>query len=231
MKRTCSSIILMIVISVLANGQTPEKHPLRLTIGAYNVGHFNEGKLGGYQNDDVEVELQRWKSWVGEQALDILVLNEWNKSFDKAKEIDARKEILDPVYNTVLFGTENAWIYNGIATNYHLTNIREVKWAGEYYAILGDLKIGDKVITIVSTHIPWQKEWHDQAVSDLINEIKKYEYVICMGDINAKDENQLKFVEAGFNVANGGYQGFFVTNSSGKMKGRKEERKDYILII
>lgn len=222
MKKSYLLILSMIILSFLSIVHAQEKHPLRLRVGTYNIGHFNEGKLGGYQRDDVQVELQRWKNWVGEQALDILVLNEWNRTFDKDKKIDAQKEILDPVYNQVYLGTENAWVFNGIATNYNLTNIREVKSAGDYYAIFADLKIGDKIITIISTHVPWQKEWHDQAVEDLINEIKKYEYVICMGDINAKDENQLKFVEAGFNIANGGYQGFFVTNSSGKMKGKKE---------
>ena len=32
-----------------------------------------------------------------------------------------------------------------------------------------------------------------------------------MGDMNALDATQLRFVEEGFNIANGGYQGFFVT--------------------
>lgn len=191
--------------------QTADKQPLRLKVATYNVGHFNEGELGGYQKGDVQTELQRWRNWVGSQALDILSVNEWNKNFDKEQTISAQQEILDPVYKNIYWGTENTWIYNGIATNYELTNLREVKWAGEYYAIVGDLVIGEKTITIISTHIPWQKEWHEQAINDLITELKKYEYAICMGDINAKNANQLKFSEAGFNIANGGFQGFFVT--------------------
>ena len=157
--------------------QTDENQPLRLRVGTYNIGHFNEGKLGGYQLDDVQIELQRWRSWVGEQALDILVLNEWNETFDKDGKINAQKEILDPVYNNVYWGTANKWIYNGIATNYKLENIRQVNWAGDYYAILGDLKIGKKVITIMSTHIPWQKEMHLQSIEAMIKEMKKYEYL------------------------------------------------------
>lgn len=222
MKKTSFIITMALMLSTLLVAQTQDNQPLRLKVGTYNVGHFNEGKLGGYQKDDVEDELQRWRNWVGEHSLDILSLNEWNRTFDKGKKVDAQSEILDPVYNNVYFGAENAWIFNGIATNYNLTNIREVKWDGDYYAILGDLKIGEKIITIVSTHIPWQAEWHDRSLNALIEEIKKYEYVICMGDINAKDANQLKFTEAGFNMANGGYQGFFVTAPAGKAKGKTD---------
>lgn len=216
-------VTLIALLSVFAVfSQTEGGHPLRLKIGTYNIGHFNEGKLGGYQLDDVQIELQRWRNWVGEQALDILVLNEWNEAFDKNGKINAQQEILNPVYKNVYWGAANKWIYNGIATNYKLENIRQVNWAGEYYAVLGDLKIGEKVITIMSTHIPWQKEWHMQAIEDMIKEMKKYEYLICMGDMNAMDATQLKFVEEGFNMANGGYQGFFITAPMNAKKGRKD---------
>lgn len=202
--------------------QTVGNLPMRLKVGIYNVGHFNEGEIGGYQRRDPQIELQCWRNWVGEQALDILALCEWNSTFDKDKTIDAEKEILAPIYNNIYWGKENTWIFNGIATNYELTNIRQVDWAGEYYALIGDLKIGDKLITIMSTHIPWQEKWHKKALDDLAAELKKYEYVICMGDINALDAEQLRFEEEGFNIANGGHQGFFVTNPNGVAKGKTD---------
>ena len=109
------------------------------------------------------------------------------------------------------FGDGHKWIFNGIATNYTLTNLRQQYWAGEYYALIGDLKIGDKIITVMSSHIPWQKEWHAAALDALLAEMKQYEYVICFGDFNATDEEQLRFRDAGFNLANGGHQGWFGT--------------------
>lgn len=204
------------------SAQTVDKQPMRLKVGIYNVGHFNEGNIGGYQGREPQLEVQRWRNWVGEQSLDILALCEWNSTFDKDKTIDAAKEILAPVYNNIYWGKENTWIYNGLATNYKLTNLRQIQWAGEYYALIGDLKIGEKIVTIISTHIPWQEQWHDQALADLTAELKKYEYVICMGDINALDAEQLKFEAEGFNIANGGYQGFFVTYPDGVAKGKKD---------
>lgn len=198
---------------MVGKAQSPDNLPLRLKVGAYNVGHFNQGRLGGFQAEGkmLQAEAFRWKQWIGQQGLDLFAFNEWNKFFDKDSTIVAEEELLKPFYKNVYLGKENKWIYNGIATNYTLENIREEKWDGDYYAVLGDLKIGDKVITIISSHIPWQKEWHDRSLEALVALLKKYEYFICMGDMNAFDSNQKKFLEAGFNMANGGSMGWFAT--------------------
>jgi endonuclease/exonuclease/phosphatase family metal-dependent hydrolase len=144
--------------------------------------------------------------------LDILGVNEWNTKFDKDSTMDATTELLQPFYDKQYFGAINTWIYNGIITNFTLQNIRQVVLWRDYYAIVGDLKIGEKTITIMSVHVPWQKGSHEQAVIDLITEMKKYEYLICMGDMNAVDKTQLHFQEVGFNIANGGYEGWHCTN-------------------
>lgn len=217
--------ILLLVSLLFAGGaksQDLEKKPLKLKVGTYNVGHFNQGKRGGYQGADVQEELQRWRSWISLQSLDIFILNEWNISFDKDSTVDATKELLSPFYNNIYWGDANKWIYNGIATNYTLTNLRQVQWQGDYYAIVGDLNLNGKTITIMSTHIPWQKEHHQKAIDDMIKEMKKYEYLICMGDMNAFDATQLNFKKEGFNIANGGYQGFICTAPMSRAKGRKD---------
>ncbi len=195
------------------NGQTPSSIPLKLKVGTYNVGHFNQGRLGGFQGSEKmsKAELSNWKRWIGKQSLDLFVVNEWNKFFDKDSVYNAQKELLDPYYSHVYFGQQNRWIYNGIATNFKLTNLHQVEWAGEYYALIGELKVGDQVIHIISTHIPWQKQWHDKALKDLIHLLGDYEYFICMGDMNAWDKGQKLFLKAGFNMANGGNMGWFPT--------------------
>lgn len=210
------SLLLLFVLSSFGSvqSQTADNLPLRLRVGTYNIGHFNQGRLGGFQwtgKNTVTAELNNWRKWIGEQGLDILGVNEWNRYFDKDSTFDATAELLAPYYSKVYLGEENTWIYNGIATNYTLNNIRQINSYGDYYAILGDLKIGDKVITIISTHLPWQKEWHDDSVADLIKLLGDLDYFICLGDMNANDANQQLFVEAGFNMANGGDMGWFQT--------------------
>jgi endonuclease/exonuclease/phosphatase family metal-dependent hydrolase len=64
-------------------------------------------------------------------------------------------------------------------------------------------------------HIPWSKEGHAPALDSLMADLKKYEYFICFGDTNAKDAEILRFQDAGFNIANGGYLGWFATAASG----------------
>lgn len=196
--------------------------PIKLRVATYNVGHFNQGELGGFQGRHANPEMLKWKAWIGEQSIDILGLNEWNKHFDKDSVFNAEENILSGYYNNIYFGDQNTWIYNGIATNYTLTNLRQKYSHGDYYALLGDLKIGDITVTVISTHIPWQKQWHTSALESLISDLKQYEYFICLGDINAIDEEQLNFKKAGFNIANGGNQGWFCTAPSGELAGKKD---------
>ena len=56
-------------------------------------------------------------------------------------------------------------------------------------------------------------QWHASALESFLKEIKKYEYVICMGDFNATDAEQLKIKDEGFNLANVGNQGWFGTTA------------------
>lgn len=234
-KKICLTVVFLIVSNYLLQGQVGSFEPLRLKVGTYNIGHFNQGRLGGFQGKGniVDAELNNWKYWIGEQGLDLLALNEWNEYFDKDSTYVAADELLKPYYNHIHFGKKNTWIYNGIATNYKLNNIKQVNWHGEYYALVGELKIGDKLIHIISTHIPWQKEWHDESLQSLISLLETYEYFICMGDMNAKDKNQEKFLEKGYNMANGGNMGWFATaagNSSRTgYKGKENVNIDNII--
>lgn len=210
--------------------------PLKLRVGTYNVGHFNQGRLGGFQGEGriVQAELNNWRKWIGQQSLDIFGVNEWNLHFDKDSTFHASEELLEPFYSHVYFGTENTWIYNGFASNFEMFNIREEVWAGEYYAIIGEMRVNGKTIHVISTHLPWQKQWHDQSVEDLIRLLSGFEYFICLGDMNAKDENQRLFTKAGFNMANGGNMGWFPTAAqntaaSGYHQGRENVHIDNII--
>lgn len=233
MKKIVQLCMLMVFAASVA-AQSPDDAPLKLRVATYNVGHFNQGVAGGLEvrgeavygkegkQKYARLEMLNWRDWISRQSLDIIGLQEWNRYFDADSVLHAEEELLKPFYNNVYFGDEGTWIYNGIATNYKLTNLRQQYWAGEYYALIGDLQIGDKVITVISTHIPWQKDTHAPALDSLLAEMKKYEYLICMGDMNAKDAEQLRFKEEGFNIANGGHQGWFGTAfGSLKLAGRE----------
>jgi len=227
MKRILFGLILIFCVNIVFAQK--DNLPLKLRVCSYNIGHFNQGSLGGFQLDKnvAEAELKRWKQWVGNQAFDILSVNEWNPHFDKDSTFNAQAHLLDPFYSTVVLGEHKRWIFNGFATNYKITNIRQKNWDGDYYAIFGDMHVGDQVITVISTHIPWQKNLHDNSLNMLIEELKKYEYFICLGDMNASDNNQLLFTKAGFNMANGGHLGWFNTCGGKALKSGHQGAADY----
>jgi len=218
----------IIALSFLSHSvaQERDRTPVKLRVGTYNVGHFNQGMKGGYEPKGkrfypnknsttdryIQKELLNWKKWIGEQSMDIFFVQEWNQYFDQDSTYNAADELLKPYYNNLYFGKAHTWIFNGIATNYHLQNIRTQYWYEDYYALIGDLKLGDITVQVISTHIPWQAAGHKKALEAIKNELKKYEYFICAGDFNAKDDAVLSFKEAGFNIANGGHLGWFATS-------------------
>lgn len=234
MKRTVVFAMVLLFGTMELVAQTPDDLPLKLRVATYNVGHFNQGVAGGLEvrgeavygkegkRKYAELEMMDWREWLSRESLDLIAVQEWNAFFDADSTFHAEEELLQPFYNNIYFGDEHRWIYNGIASNYKLTNLRQKYWAGDYYALIGDLKVGEKTITIMSTHIPWQKEWHAGALDSMLAEMQKYEYVICMGDMNATDEEQIRFKEAGFNLANGGHQGWFGTAAGSlRLEGRR----------
>jgi endonuclease/exonuclease/phosphatase family metal-dependent hydrolase len=229
MKKFYTVLILLVGCFCLTEAQTKDGLPLKLRVGTYNVGHFNQGKVGGYQGVDVQEEMERWRTWIGQQSMDVFFPIEWNGRFDKDSTMDATEILLKPFYNYIYFGDKRKYIYNGIAINTHLKNIRQVYLTHkEYYALIGDLKIGKKTITLMSVHIPWQECCHESSVDALIQEMKKYEYLICAGDMNAFDHNQRKFFDAGFNIANGGYEGWHCT-AAAKCDKKKNVNIDNII--
>lgn len=231
-------ILSLLSCSLFADAQTTGMFPLKLRVASYNVGHFNQGLSGGFRfmgepgaqkaekTGMAKRQLSAWRQWLSEQSLDIIGVQEWNKHFDVDSAFNAQEELLKPFYNNVYFGNEHKWIYNGIATNYKLTNLRFKYTHGDYYALIGDLKIGNKTITVISTHIPWQKDWHVPALNAFVEDLNQYEYFICFGDMNSSDAEQMHFREAGFNMANGGHQGWFGTASGALIAEGRQGKAD-----
>ncbi len=232
------SILGLLSYSYFASAQLTNVFPLKLRVASYNVGHFNQGLAGGFRfmGDSGAKKEERtrmakrqsaaWRQWISEQSLDIIGFQEWNNHFDVDSAFNAQEELLKPFYNNIYLGNEHKWIFNGIATNYSLTNLRFKYTHGDYYALIGDLNIGNRVITIISTHIPWQKDWHVPALNVFIEDLKQFEHFICFGDMNSTDAEQMLFREAGFNMANGGHQGWFGTASGELISEGRQGKAD-----
>ena len=88
------AIIAFLWSSPFIAAQPDNGSPIKLRVGTYNVGYFNQGKLGGYQGEDVSEELQRWHKWISEQSMDIFSLVEWNSAFDKDGKIPVIADLI-----------------------------------------------------------------------------------------------------------------------------------------
>src|SRR5690625_3938499 len=151
-----SLLSILVIFSLDLSAQNSEI-PLKLRVGTYNVGHFNQGRLGGFQGEGriVQAELNNWRRWIGQQSLDIIGLNEWNLYFDKDSSFHATDELLKPYYSNIYFGTQNTWIYNRFASNFGIYTIHEEVRAGQYYAVFGGMRIDGKIRRIISSNLPW----------------------------------------------------------------------------
>lgn len=204
--------------------------PLVIRVGTYNVGHFNQGKLGGYQGPDPREAMLRWRHWIQQQAFDLFFIQEWNRHFDKDGTLDATEELLRPLFSDIVFGQENRYIYNGIATDFKLSNPRQVPLTHkEYYLTQADWRLGDVTITLMSVHVPWQQCCHESSIDALIAELRRHKYFICSGDLNAPDRNVLKIKAAGIQVANGGDEGWFCTAAARCATAKTDVHIDNIL--
>ncbi len=106
--------LLLALVAILPLSISAQELPIRLKVGTYNVGHFNQGNIGGFQGGQPAAEVMRWRAWIGSQSLDILGVNEWNKGFDKDSTLNAEEQILKPFYNNIYMGDRRTWIYNGM---------------------------------------------------------------------------------------------------------------------
>ena len=226
MKKThiAAAAIALLLASPPAHASTPAT-PATLRVITYNVGHFNQGKLGGYQNADAAGALKRWRDWFAGQKADILLLQEWNAAFDKDGATNATNALLKPLYRNIHFGParsqKSPWIYNGIATNLPFTPGGLVELSHpNYYLVLGEVTVAGQKITVGSFHVPWQKDNHAEGIRLLVAELKRHKNFIIGGDTNAPDATQRAFAEAGFNIANGAFGKWLPTAAGSVKKGK-----------
>lgn len=87
----------IIALSFLSHSvaQERDRTAVKLRVGTYNVGHFNQGMKGWYEPKGkrfypnknsttdryIQKELLNWKKWIGEQSMDIFFVQEWNQYF------------------------------------------------------------------------------------------------------------------------------------------------------
>ena len=226
MKYLSRTICIFMMLALLACSKdeqqtVPDVEVSHLSVGTWNVGHFNSGSLGGYQKDDYAEAVIRWRDFVGSHKPDILNVEEWNVTFDKGGQLNALNEIIRPWYNNIYMEQprQNAWILNGIFTNYPVDpfSFRYFNLSqSAYYGLAMTVIIDGHELDVLCGHIPWDSEYHANGLQALKSELRKHKTFIFLGDTNSTEEEQLLFQnEEGYHLANPVDGQWLVTTGAG----------------
>ena len=151
---------------------------------------------------------------------DILGVCEYNREFSK-EGIIARDSILY-MFDYAYIGPKYQYNCNAIFTKgipiYNEKYVSFSHYVQHRYYTSVDLYINNHCIKFVETHLDWNQNengatYRESQIKEIINHFQKDKYVILCGDFNNSYgiEEYDPFIQAGYEMANGGKYGSFFT--------------------
>jgi len=219
MNRVFNVMALLLALTVSKAWSQQVSH---LKVGTWNVGHFNSGKLGGYQGTDAIAGVAQWQRFIETNKPDIFCVQEWNTYFDKDSSIVACDRLATPFYQSIWLYQPlySRWILNGIFTNYPVDESSRytIGLAQDvYYVMSQTITIDGHKLDVLCGHIPWNSKYHAEALRLLKEELRRHKIFIFMADTNSLQEEQLLFrTEEGYHTANPIDSTWILTTADGK---------------
>lgn len=226
--------IILILIAILYgcnveaeySNYTESNHGAELRLAQWNIGHFSFGSQPNSRIEETNYynQYQQYKEMLNMIDADVLAVCEYSEIFGE-NEIGEQysREILFNEYPYIYEGHQSGYACNALFSCIEIDNVKSNTFLSlntNYYYITADLNIGDKNVKFVSTHLAFNKDDDQYAIlqiEELIYLFGNEEYVIMMGDWNIKDVDVFNlFVNAGYQLANHGEFGDFVTFSPQK---------------
>lgn len=195
-----------------------------LRVMQYNIGHFNMGyaaaptsspttsnvlissaKSDGYPDSidrNYSIQLQRWKSAIGNVDADIIAMPEWNNYFGwlNGSVITTADSGIFSGYNlSVGKSAFYGWWQNTIASKLAMSNAQDIELGstnGIYaYVRVATVTIKGKAVKIGVTHLNWNNPSatggasasyasRQKEIKSLVKVFDNEQYVILMGDFN-----------------------------------------------
>ena len=195
-----------------------------LKVMSYNVGQWY---LGNHDNipadlDGVYYDLQN--GIISTNNADVLLLEEYTAQFSKAGRTSLSwLSQYYPYYQEQTDGTTTTVTQRAIYTKYPISQYRTHAFHGYYYDSCY-ITINGIDFYFIVTHFHWNNQSYRSEEADIVlADMNTHEYAILGGDLNTADNYDTtgvdyvnvikKFVDAGYNVANGGSFGFLETYS------------------
>ncbi len=226
--------IILILIAILYgcnveaeySNYTESNHGAELRLAQWNIGHFSFGNLSNSTIDEINFynHYQQYKDMLNMIDADVLAVCEYSEIFGKNETGEQySREVLFNEYPYIYEGHQSNYACNALFSRIEINNVRSNNFFSlntNYYYITADLNISDKNVKLVSTHLAFNKDDDQYAllqIEELLYLFGNEEYVIMMGDWNVKDVDIFNlFVNAGYQLANHGEFGDFVTFSPKK---------------
>ena len=220
--------------------QTEEYLGPRVVIAQWNIGHFSGGNSinSTILTDDIDKKMNEYREIIRRISADIFSVNEFSAVFanDKSGKSLQAKDVLfsDFAYNYV--GHQSRYSCNALFSKKELNAIKEIDYdcnqvaniekathiqATDYYLIESNIQIEGFPVKIVTTHLAFDYDNDEIAKNQILEIIQRYndeERIILCGDWNIMDVNFFDYFKAaGYQLANHGNHGDFITYSRGSI--------------
>ncbi len=184
-----------------------------IKVGTMNYGLWNDGGTKYVPDEKVDEVLAKWKDMLDDHELDIIGGQEYLEYFDRANKFTAEELVFSYKYPyQYTFPAMKHFASKMEITD--LTVVPHKKDSSRSY-VKGYTMINGKKVCVINAHCSIQTDAtiaRKSEFAELIEVMKKEEYVIMFGDFNAYSTYEFKdFTDAGYKVANAGAFGKFRT--------------------
>lgn len=225
MKRIVSFIVFSLLYSCNSYVESYEclipRDRTKVRIAQWNIGHFDFGDTQNSRIGPINYsrELQKYKDVLDIINADVLAVCEYSELFGESETgKQYSREVLFYSYPFKYEGHQNYYACNALFSRVYLQNVQSNSFSSlktNYYYLSAEMPVGERIISIVSTHLAFNKSDDEYAlvqIKELLSKYEDQEYVIMMGDWNLKDVDIFNlFIDAGYQLANHGVFGDFAT--------------------
>ena len=192
--------------------------PFNLKVMTYNLGRYSYGsEPWGLNDNNYDEKLTNYRRFFGKEKCDIVCLQEWDRVIKYGSP--------DIESDTVLFShwydyNQNSGNWTAIKSKYWMQNDNLKQLTDGRYYSEGNITVGDKCIYVLDVHLsPGFDETGVNTryaeVTEVLGLVEDKERFIICGDFNPNPDEYhsmyQRFIDAGYNVANGGFFGDFWT--------------------
>lgn len=209
---------------------------VKFKFASWNIGRFvyynykTTHQTSDISDANADAYALEYKKIINATGADILGICEYETKYPRHSSSGSARDIIFSCYKQARIGTYiqasscNAVFMNSpqyISTSekiFEHTVKKDVDPSeAQRYYIDVLCKIGGREVHVVETHLDWKDDnIRALQIQELISTMSAYPYVIIGGDFNTDkdtiDAEMQPFISAGFDVANGGYIGSFITH-------------------